>query len=429
MVGALVTILALCVSSVSITAGGLRPGTTARLYQPAEIASAIAMLREGNGAYSAVLHAVSMPASMGITIPNIDPELIAKNTLVAQLSSDFSDALAQHGAYADGSMTLSEFEAIEAAWPLMPEDVQIVLGLYPELTYHQVSSWSYGDYSMYRKTADLKSLESRFSAQQLNKLRTRGIRIEDTLPLLKEFHDPDAVLAQSDEVLKAAIESYYDLKISMALGPQSGITTMAAPPAGYYTWVNFPRYGGDYFLNAVLTTEYWRNVKADRTLRAQQVLYNSTSTTLYCTNLYGTYSVSQNGAHEGIDFAIGTTPSIYAVFRGTRLSSSLSHQLAVYDVNSPDQPKTYNYLHMSRISIPVGSTVNPYNYVGKQGNLGNTTGYHVHFEVHAGSTTTLSSEKNDHVLGSISPYRLQDYIGDISSCSPEAAQVITIRGL
>jgi murein DD-endopeptidase MepM/ murein hydrolase activator NlpD len=369
------------------------------------------MIHEGKAANSAVLDAVSMPTSMGITVPNINPQLIAKTTLISQLSSDFTEALVQHGVVADGSMTLSEFEVLEATWPLTPEDVEIALRLYPKLDYDQVSTWSYGDYRAYRKQADLENLKSRFTGPQLRELRRRGIRIEDTLVLFKEFHNPDVILAQPDETLKAVIESSYNIKISM-LGTESDVTTTSTPSAGYYTWVDFPRYGGDWFLNAVLTTEYWRNVQADRALRTQQVLYNSTSMTLYCTNMYGTYSVSQGGAHEGIDFAIGTTPPIYAAFRGTRITGMYTHHLAVYDVNSPDQPKTYSYLHMSQIIVTVGSTVNPYQCVGSQGNLGNATGYHVHFEVHAGNTNTLSSG-SDHVLGSISPYRLQDYIGEL----------------
>lgn len=68
-------------------------------------------------------------------------------------------------------------------------------------------------------------------------------------------------------------------------------------------------------------------------------------------------------------------------------------------------------MHMS--SITAGTSVTAGASVGKQGKEGNATGYHVPFEVHAGQTTSLSTG-TDHVLGSLSPYRLQDYIGELS---------------
>lgn len=130
----------------------------------------------------------------------------------------------------------------------------------------------------------------------------------------------------------------------------------------------------------------------------------------YVTNMYGTYSQSQGGAHEGIDFAYGTTgTTIYAIFDGKVLSGGLSHQLSVYDSNVS---KTYNYLHMDSKSVSSGATITHGKSVGKQGMQGNATGPHVHFEVHSGSTTGLSIESDD-VLGSISPYQLQIYLGEL----------------
>ena len=62
-------------------------------------------------------------------------------------------------------------------------------------------------------------------------------------------------------------------------------------------------------------------------------------------------------------------------------------------------------------SITAGTDVSVESKVGYQGNQGNATGYHVHFEVHDGNITTLSSGAY-HVIESLSPYRLQDYIGE-----------------
>lgn len=129
--------------------------------------------------------------------------------------------------------------------------------------------------------------------------------------------------------------------------------------------------------------------------------------------MYGTWSQNQGGAHEGIDFAYGSTgTAIYAIFDGeviTPLSSHSTHQLAVYDSSAG---KTYNYLHMNSKSVSVGDLITHSNGVGQQGQRGNASGQHVHFEVHSGNTNTLSSESDD-MLGSISPYQLQIYIGEL----------------
>lgn len=145
------------------------------------------------------------------------------------------------------------------------------------------------------------------------------------------------------------------------------------------------------------------------------MLYNnnfSTFSSSTVTNMYGTYSYSQGGAHEGIDFAYGGTgTAIYAIFDGeviTPKPSHSTHQLAVYD-DDPDVDKTYNYLHMNSKSVNVGDQITHGNGVGQQGNA---TGPHVHFEVHSGQTNTLSNE-SDYTLGSISPYQLQIYLGEL----------------
>jgi hypothetical protein len=378
------------------------------LYQPEDVLLAVEQLaNQKNIDNESLVQNVFLKQSMGIETVNIDMRKVAVNTKISKLNGEFFDALMKHEIDSETAkcMTLSEFRMLEGTWKLEKEEIEIARRLYPELSKIDISNWTHGEYKNYYMRKNRESLAKRFSEVQHEELKNRGINLEDTFFLFKEFHNADVILAQSDEVLKDTIEAYYQVKLDM-------LASLTIPDQTKYFWVDFPRYGEDWFLNEVETTEYWMGVQADRTLKTQQVLYNSTSNELYCTNMYGTYSQSQEGAHEGIDFAIGTTESIYAVFDGKVKSGGLYHQLSVYDVNSPDEPKTYTYLHMSAVDKAVGSTVSAYEYVGKQGMEGNATGYHVHFEVHSGSTTTLSPG-NDDVLGSLSPYRLQDYIGEL----------------
>ena len=381
-------------------------------YMPAEIAEAIEHKNMRSMEYTAILNDVLLPASMGIEIPNINPESVYQTVDVYTLDASFSTALADHGIIRT-SMSYSEYEAIENTW-LLPDDmIESIKRVYPELALIDMSDWTYGDYKNYSKEADYANALDGISAEQISSLEMRNIRIADLHYLIKEYHTIESVLAQSDSALKQTLEDAYQFTANMV-----GLTssaTRAAPPSNLYTYVYFPRYNGgngDYFLNTVLTTTYWQGIQADRALQTQNTLYQSTSSTLYCTNMYGTYSYSQGGAHEGIDFVHPngqSEPPIYAVFKGEKQDTLASHHLAVYDSDAPDEPKTYSYLHMS--SITAGTDVSVESMVGYQGNQGNATGYHVHFEVHDGNTTTLSSGA-DHVIESLSPYRLQDYIGE-----------------
>ena len=361
-----------------------------------------------------LLDDVLLPASMGIETPNIDMTKIEKTILISTLDPAFLDAVAEHAPancsliYSD--MTLSEYYALEDTW-VLPNEIIITAKLtYEELQDVDMSKWTYGTYKAFYAKRNLDDRLSRFTPTELRTLQDRGVQFNDIMYLFKEFHTPDNILAQSDDTLRQTIEGYYEFTLD---GIMSSITRVI-PPSQYYTLVNFPRYGGDYFHNSVLTTTYYQQLQADRTLRTQKELYNNTSNTLCTTNMHGTFSQSQLGAHEGIDFThpSGTaTPTIRAVFKGTRYTTNaLSHQLSVYDANSPDYPKTYNYLHMN--SITAGTSVTVKSNVGTQGNQGNATGYHVHFEVQEGNTRSLSPG-NDHVVGSLSPYRLDAYIGEL----------------
>lgn len=409
-------LLALMLGSFSTYASGIETAGLPEIagkYLPSEIAEAISHQNTRSAQYSSVLDDVLQPASMGIEIPNINPERVYQTVDVYTLDKSFSEALAAHGIVRT-SMSYSEYEAIESTWLLPNDMIESIKRAYPELALIDMSSWTYGDYKSYCKQADYEKTIGSLTANQLRSLESRDIQLTDLHYLIKEYHTIENILAQSNSVLKETLEAAYEFSAAM-VGLASNVSR-AAPPSNLYTYVEFPRYNGgagDYFLNTVLTTTYWQNIQADRALKTQQVLYQSTSTTLCCTNMYGTYSYSQGGAHEGLDFVhpSGTsTPKIYAVFEGVKQSTSMTHHLAVYDVNSPDEPKTYSYLHM--YSISAGTNVSVEDEVGRQGNEGNATGYHVHFEVHSGQTTTLSSG-SDHSLGSLSPYRLQDYIGEL----------------
>jgi murein DD-endopeptidase MepM/ murein hydrolase activator NlpD len=174
-----------------------------------------------------------------------------------------------------------------------------------------------------------------------------------------------------------------------------------------------PMYGTDYFLNSVVTSSYWLNMQANRTLDMINAIYDIDLSTFsgYVTNMYGTYSVSADGAHEGIDFAYGSSNTdLHAIFDGVVKKYSPSYHFSVYDSSVS---KTYTYYHNNSVEssfCTLNTVVDVGDHVTNQGNLGGTsTGVHLHFEVHSGNTTSLSPG-NDDVLSSISPYQMNIYI-------------------
>lgn len=388
-----------------------------------------------------ILNEVLQPSSMGIEIPKINPDRVIdiNDKLLSEYAGyqEFYDELADHGIPEEvaAKITMSQYRQIESTWPLSGEFRTTALELYPALKEENISSWKIGDYQNFVKEENINDIRKRFTEDQLEELQERNILIEDTFYLFKEYHNADTILSQTNATLKAVLEDYYAFIFDYTLGTgaldqwysvhededvelmSSPTYTLPAKAKGYYTWVDFPKYGADYFHNNVLTTWHMQNVQAYRTLLTQCDIYGqlyTTSKTLYCSNMYGTFSRSQGGAHEGIDFAYGGKIALYCPVEGISLTipttnKNYSHQLSIYDSNCSSGAKTYSFLHLSEKST--ASSFEVADRFGVQGDKGNATGIHLHFEVHNGRSINLSSE-SDQVVGSASPYNLTEYIGE-----------------
>ena len=92
--------------------------------------------------------------------------------------------------------------------------------------------------------------------------------------------------------------------------------------------------------------------------------------------------------HAGVDIANGVGTGIYAagdgvVFRAGWHSSYGNHVMITHSMNG----KTYTtvYAHMSSLNVSVGQVVNKGQGIGKMGSTGDSTGSHLHFELHNGT--------------------------------------------
>ncbi len=159
--------------------------------------------------------------SMGIEFPRINPSNIApayspKIETLANKDVIIED-LKQHG-ITDFDITYYEYQTIEKTWLLDNEMISMTKEMYPELENVDLSDWTIGKQQAYDKERSSANQNKWFTDDQLSELKKRGIEIDDTFFLLKEFHNPATILSQSDQTLKEIIEGYYRTYALFALG-------------------------------------------------------------------------------------------------------------------------------------------------------------------------------------------------------------------
>ncbi len=283
--------------------------------------------------------------------------------------------------------------------------------LYPELAELDLNVWTNSDFELYIKKQNDEIFKP--SKNQAVELLKRGITFEDARYLLKEFHSYDSILAQSDEILKEYLEDYYKFKenyvkelrtierINKELLSNNDFAIMSSPPTNLqgttYRYVSsVPYYGSDWFHidseTHISDYKYWYGEGAKN---IWTLIYGSGSPVI--TNMWGSWSVSQQGAHEGIDFAGTHQIQLKSPLAGNViLRNATNGTLVVYN-------GSYSFFFMHMSNLNQNQSVNIGDILGRQSNLGNAVGSHLHFAVESGYKTT-TSYGNDHILGSSSPY-------------------------
>ncbi len=95
-----------------------------------------------------------------------------------------------------------------------------------------------------------------------------------------------------------------------------------------------------------------------------------------------------SGQHTGLDFAAPTGTLIKAVHTGTITSAGWDGSYGYKTVLTLDDGTEILYAHQSSISVSVGQKVNTGDVIGRVGSTGNSTGAHLHLEVHTGGSST-----------------------------------------
>ena len=148
-----------------------------------------------------------------------------------------------------------------------------------------------------------------------------------------------------------------------------------------------------------------KNSSADAPLMAQ-----ASSSYGYCWPLktagkitqYYSWNQSSKSGHGGVDIAISNGTDVIAAKAGTvKYVHRYNAQTSLNDstMNSygnlvilyhPDSKTTTYYAHMKDVSVSVGQSVSQGQIVGHVGLTGATTGYHLHFELRTGATSSQS---------------------------------------
>lgn len=383
---------------------------------------------------SDVLTNIELPRSMNIKTPKIDMKKVHDTNPLEELQIE---NLKNHG-YSNQeikNMDAGDYNEIEKTWKIPASDIPIYKSSFPELENVDISNWTIGEYLAYDEAAAAKANIYSPTSDQVQAFALRNIDLCDARMLLKDFYSYDNILQQSDETLKNYIEAYYQFTIDNIYemdkvnnkgtksiqSLNSGKFFVQAPPSNLqgttYRYVNFPGgYGYDWFHQSSQThvSDAIRQTQKNAVIKGYNRLYKLTGTVYSCGNLWGTWSNSQGGAHEGIDYNYGTNPTIYTMATG-----SVYYYYNNYSTRSQicvtGGSKTYTYLHMATINIKNNGVVTGPTYpsgvnvtagssaLGTQGSIGNSTANHVHFEVHSGSTINLFTE-SDNTLSCLDPY-------------------------
>lgn len=86
--------------------------------------------------------------------------------------------------------------------------------------------------------------------------------------------------------------------------------------------------------------------------------------------------------HDGVDIAVPTGTRLYSAVEGTVIKSYYSDSGGNMVTVQTDSGWTVTFIHMDSRAVTVGQTVQKGQYVGTSGNTGNSTGPHLHIQVH-----------------------------------------------
>ena len=121
-----------------------------------------------------------------------------------------------------------------------------------------------------------------------------------------------------------------------------------------------------------VTSRSGSSLSKNKNCKAPLAYYN------YISSQYGSRS---RGWHTGVDFAAPCNTSIYAWKDGTVTFAGWSGSYGKMIVIDHGNGQVSRYAHCNGYAVQVGQTVSQGQVIGYVGTTGNSTGYHLHFEI------------------------------------------------
>lgn len=127
---------------------------------------------------------------------------------------------------------------------------------------------------------------------------------------------------------------------------------------------------------------------------------------------YNRISQRYTARHKGIDLAAPKGREVYAVASGKVVAAGVGvwHSSYGYHVVIKHDFGFTNYAHLSKITVKKGQSVSAGQIIGYCGSTGNSTGPHLHFEIHKGAKPWNRIDPMPYIKGkSIPPYKINKY--------------------
>lgn len=164
----------------------------------------------------------------------------------------------------------------------------------------------------------------------------------------------------------------------------------------YTTYSNVINEGSTGYRQVVAKVEYRDGVKSNVEVLAQKVSKEAVARVVEVGTLTpptfirpvsagyisSTYGTRWGRLHGGIDYACSTGTSVMASSSGYVVEAGWNGSYGyTILINHPDGKQT-RYAHLSRLYVTYGQSVSQGEVIGLSGNTGNSTGPHLHFEIH-----------------------------------------------
>ena len=86
--------------------------------------------------------------------------------------------------------------------------------------------------------------------------------------------------------------------------------------------------------------------------------------------------------HDGVDIAVPAGTALHSAVKGTVITSLYSNSAGNMITIQTDSGWQVTFMHMDSRAVSAGEQVEQGQYVGTSGNTGNSTGPHLHLQVH-----------------------------------------------